>query len=330
MYFNITHKDKSYRIDIDYEDWPEVKKHKWRVLLLYNNKVDIYTSIKRRTTALHRLVLGIPVGDKTHISHKDGNGCNNQKENLVIFDRNEELALLRSKRAKPKVIKEIKRNIINIRELDEEKLEVDYTSKRGKKAVFYINKQDLSLVENKQFIINRGDHTNYISVFTDGDYKRLHRLIMGDPPKGCQIDHIDRNGLNNCRDNLRVVRCGVNVHNSRIYGKLNYKGVALNRHRYSAIVFKNKIRWYLGSYSNPEVAALAYDIGVKLIYKEEATINGIAPQKEYLEEICNYKFTKTKSKTGKYMLGEDLFKDIDIEEIANKNIGQKLNNVIQD
>lgn len=41
----------------------------------------------------------------------------------------------------------------------------------------------------------------------------LHRVIMGDIPAGMEIDHINRNTLDNRRDNLRIVTRSQNLQN---------------------------------------------------------------------------------------------------------------------
>jgi hypothetical protein len=55
----------------------------------------------------------------------------------------------------------------------------------------------------------------------------MHRLIM-DPPKDMQIDHIDGNGLNNCRSNLKVVTPRENSQNLHIPIRSRYPGVILD------------------------------------------------------------------------------------------------------
>ena len=66
---------------------------------------------------------------------------------------------------------------------------------------------------------------------------RMHHVVMGIPPKGYEIDHIDRNGLNNQRNNLRIVTRSENNLNAkkRKNSSSQYKGVQWN---------KNKQKWY--------------------------------------------------------------------------------------
>ena len=105
----------------------------------------------------------------------------------------------------------------------------------------------------------------------------MHRLIL-DAPKGLQVDHIDGNGLNNQRSNLRLATNQENQMNRRPHGKTSkYKGVCFYR-------FHKKISWLaqikigkahmnLGYHSTEEEAAKAYDAKAKELFGEYAYLN---------------------------------------------------------
>ena len=94
-------------------------------------------------------------------------------------------------------------------------------SKRlGIREVTY-DAQDHDVISNHKWYLNGISgyrHTIYAQTHVYKDGKRsvisMHRLILGDP-KGT-IDHIDRNGLNNQRSNIRIVDDKVNRLNSRL------------------------------------------------------------------------------------------------------------------
>lgn len=97
----------------------------------------------------------------------------------------------------------------------------------------------------------------------DGSYsvKLIHTLIL--PPKtGVIIDHIDGNGLNNSRSNLRYATHQQNVQNKtkRKNSLTGYKGVIFIKHRnkFEARIFHNKKSVFLGQYDTAQEASEAY------------------------------------------------------------------------
>ena len=88
----------------------------------------------------------------------------------------------------------------------------------------------------------------------------LHRAIIGDTG-GMEVDHIDGNGLNNTRSNLRLVSRSQNMCNARPYsGSLSkYKGVSPVRSgRWSSRIFQEGKRVWLGTHDTEEAAYAAY------------------------------------------------------------------------
>lgn len=82
----------------------------------------------------------------------------------------------------------------------------------------------------------------------------LHRLLMN-PPKGMEVDHINRDRLDNRRENLRVVTHRENMQNQgpEGRGKSGYRGVYQTR---SGRWFARKDGRYLpGSLSDTALAA---------------------------------------------------------------------------
>lgn len=114
-------------------------------------------------------------------------------------------------------------------------------------------------------------------VLPNGKNKSLfmHRLILGANP-GQTVDHIDRNGLNNVRSNLRFATRSQNCAN-RMLLKSNasgFKGVSWgSRGFWRASVCCTGKQIFLGTYKNKVDAARAYDAAVVDLFGEFAVTN---------------------------------------------------------
>jgi len=72
--------------------------------------------------------------------------------------------------------------------------------------------EDQVLVAALKWHAAKGRNTTYARAYIgDGAYIYMHHLLMGTPIRGYVVDHIDENGLNNRRSNLRVITHGDNI-----------------------------------------------------------------------------------------------------------------------
>lgn len=98
-----------------------------------------------------------------------------------------------------------------------------------------------------------------------GGYSKvlLHREIMGNPI-GQEVDHIDHDGLNNQRTNLRLASPSQNQANSRHHADAyhsRYKGVTKHKKTglWQVSCQKDKKRHYLCGFADEDTAGRAYD-----------------------------------------------------------------------
>jgi hypothetical protein len=106
----------------------------------------------------------------------------------------------------------------------------------------------------------------------------MHRIILNAPPH-LVVDHINHNGLDNRKANLRLCTVAQNNQNTRPHANPNklskYKGVSLdkNRNLYIALIHRNKKNYYLGRFKNETDAAKAYDKKAAELFGEFAYLN---------------------------------------------------------
>jgi hypothetical protein len=110
-------------------------------------------------------------------------------------------------------------------------------------------------------------------------HESMHKFILGSDPLGRMIDHIDGDGLNNQRCNLRFATKAENCRNARpASGKYSrYKGVCFNRleGKYVSAIMVNRRSIFLGYFDSEVSAALAYNDAAILYHGEFAFINKI-------------------------------------------------------
>lgn len=104
----------------------------------------------------------------------------------------------------------------------------------------------------------------------------MHRIIMP-CPEGMMIDHINLDGLDNRKENLRIAANSQNVMNQglRSSNSSGFKGVywKTQENRWVAQIRSNGRYWFLGYFDDPVLAAIAYDMAAQEIQGEFARFN---------------------------------------------------------
>lgn len=104
----------------------------------------------------------------------------------------------------------------------------------------------------------------------------MHRQIMNDPA-GMEIDHIDGDKLNNCRNNLRVCLRSENLQNYPIRkdNTSGYRGVSFQkaRNKWVAKIRASRVEYFLGLFTTAEEAARAYNAAAIEHYGAFARLN---------------------------------------------------------
>lgn len=148
------------------------------------------------------------------------------------------------------------------------------TTKLGHKIL--IDDEDADLVREYTWTILDG-YARSVKTVRHPHSIAMHRLIMG-AQKEQIIDHVDRNGLNNCRSNLRFCTRSQNACNSiSKCGTSKFKGVSYVKDvgRWVSAISFNKKHYHLGFYRDETEAALAYNKAALELHGEFARLNVI-------------------------------------------------------
>ena len=146
-----------------------------------------------------------------------------------------------------------------------------------------IDKVDYSRVSKLKWFAGKDYNTVYaFANITKPQGRRrlmMHQLIS-DTNDGEECDHIDGNGLNNCRSNLRACTHQQNIFHAKPYRNTSsqYKGVSWNKKakRWIANIRLNNKVTYLGSYGDEVEAALAYNKAAEKLFGEYAYLNEVS------------------------------------------------------
>ena len=144
-----------------------------------------------------------------------------------------------------------------------------------------VDPEDEWLLSSRDWVVtnqSNSDRLHYVACGEriDGKYVMhlLHREILG-ATQGQIVDHVNGNGLDCRRANLRICSHAENMRNRRMHknNRSGQKGVWKNGGRYVATIHANNVKHYLGTFKTAEEAGRAYSIAAVRLHGEFARTN---------------------------------------------------------
>jgi hypothetical protein len=153
---------------------------------------------------------------------------------------------------------------------------LELRTSNGEVVFCYINSSDYDTVKHYHWHASSDKDSYYAVAYRKSRIPlKMHKLLL-DADEVC---FKDLNGLNNCRENLRVATRSQNIANHRKSTKRKYtskyKGVfwCKDKQRWGANIGFNHQRIRLGRFSSEVEAARAYDKKALELYGEFARVN---------------------------------------------------------
>lgn len=127
------------------------------------------------------------------------------------------------------------------------------------------------------------EHSQWYAVSSNGI--KMHRLLL-DCPKNMVIDHINGNGLDNRRSNLRICTIGENLRNHKLKNNNTSGFIGIHKMKstcnYQSYININGEKHYCGTFKNIQDAIIARNEAAKKYHGEFAVLN-IVPNYDFLD-----------------------------------------------
>lgn len=151
-----------------------------------------------------------------------------------------------------------------------------------KSNIALVDDEDYDELIKRSWYTHKGKQTNYAARRMSLGHSKskivlMHRIILDITDPEIKIDHIDHNGLNNQKSNLRTCTVSENNRNllSRKGSSSKFLGVSYSKEKrkwLSCINVNGKTK-YLGRFVDEEDAAKAYDDAAAVHFGEFANLN---------------------------------------------------------
>jgi hypothetical protein len=141
-----------------------------------------------------------------------------------------------------------------------------------------VDDADYEIVCNLPWHRRKSRGKSYVGMWSSCRMIFLHRMIMC-AGKDVEVDHIDGDGLNNTRGNLRLCSHADNIHNSKKIARRNltstYKGVSWSQcgRNWKAQIWVGGKNVYLGVFALEIEAAAARDRAARALHGDFVKLN---------------------------------------------------------
>jgi hypothetical protein len=227
----------------------------------------------RRSLKMHRLLMGEPVG--MFVDHISGDGLDNRRCNLRVISQAENN---RNVVHFHKKIQRARREEQAAIFTNDGRARIPLVGERGRGMFVLLDAADVPLAQEYRWYVSTFKHLLYATAYERRTQRvtSLHRVLM-QPADGLVVDHIDGNGLNCTRDNMRVVSQRANTRNRKAkpFGTSRYKGVSYRAvvNKWEAGIRTDNGDLYLGQFPTEDDAGRAYDSAAHHFFGEHARFN---------------------------------------------------------
>jgi hypothetical protein len=146
-------------------------------------------------------------------------------------------------------------------------------------GVTLVDDEDYERFANAKWVQKASARAGLKYAYASGHDRTLHREIM-QPPEGLCVDHINGDGLDNRKSNLRICTSAENSKGQRVLrrGGSRFKGVYWNK-RWKKWVAQIRVNYKLlslGGFDEEEKAARAYNDAALKHFGEFARLNPVS------------------------------------------------------